>query len=106
FFSGSLFASLQGFISPEMYTFNLNSTYMCMLVVGGLGSVPGAVLGATLLTIATEMLRFLREKYLTFYALLIIIVLIYQPGGLIVFIRHAIYKYISPLFSRRSLQKE
>jgi branched-chain amino acid transport system permease protein len=105
-FAGSLFASLQGFISPEMYTFNLNSTYMCMLVVGGLGSVPGAVLGATLLTIATEMLRFLREKYLTFYALLIIIVLIYQPGGLIVFIRHAIYKYISPLFSRRSLQKE
>jgi branched-chain amino acid transport system permease protein len=103
-FAGSLFASLQGFLSPEMYTFELNATYMAMLVVGGLGSVPGAVLGATLLTVATEMLRFLREKYLTFYALLIIIVLIYQPGGLIVYIRNAIYLYISPLFKR--LQKE
>lgn len=99
-FAGSLFASLQGFLSPEMYTFQLNATYMSMLVVGGLGSVPGAVLGATLLTISTEMLRFLREKYLTFYALLIIIVLIYQPGGLIVYLRYVIYKYISPIFMR------
>jgi branched-chain amino acid transport system permease protein len=105
-FAGSLFAALQGFLSPEMYTFDLNSMYMCMLVFGGLGSVPGAVLGATILTVTTEALRFLKEKYLTFYALIIITVLLYQPGGLIVFIQYAANKYISPLFARANLQKE
>lgn len=103
-FAGSLFASLQGFLSPEMFTLNLNSTYMCMLVVGGLGSVPGAAMGACLLTLTTEMLRFLREKYLTFYALLILIVLLYQPGGVIVYIYSFIRTFISPLLIQ--LQKE
>ena len=64
---------------------------MCMLVVGGLGSVPGSVLGASLLTVLTELLRFMREKYLTVYAIIILVILIYQPGGLVVLLRNAYY---------------
>lgn len=96
-FAGSFFASLQGFISPDIYTFDYNASFMCMLVVGGLGSVPGAVLGAVLLTVLTEMLRFLREKYLTIYALLIIIILIYQPRGLIVYFYNFVNTFVNPL---------
>ncbi|MCR4425598.1 MAG: branched-chain amino acid ABC transporter permease [Firmicutes bacterium] len=89
--AGSLFASFQRFISPEIYTFDYNSLFMCMLVVGGLSSVPGSVLGASLLTTLTELLRFMREKYLTVYAILILITLIYQPGGLVMALRNAYY---------------
>lgn len=81
--AGSLFASFQQFVSPEIFTFNYNSLFMCMLVVGGLGSVPGAVLGASVLTTLTELLRFMKEKYLTIYAIVILVILIYQPGGLV-----------------------
>jgi branched-chain amino acid transport system permease protein len=87
--AGSLFASFQQFVSPEIYTFDYNSLFMCMLVVGGLGSVPGSVLGASLLTVLTELLRFMREKYLTLYAIIILVILIYQPGGLVALLGQA-----------------
>jgi len=81
--AGALYSSFQSFISPDIFNTQLNSLFMCMLVIGGLGSVPGSVIGATLLTSLTEILRFMREKYLTVYAIVIIITLIYQPGGLV-----------------------
>ena len=87
--AGSLFSSFQQFVSPEIYTFDYNSLFMCMLVVGGLGSVPGSVLGASLLTGLTELLRFMREKYLTLYAIIILVILIYQPGGLVALLGQA-----------------
>lgn len=82
--AGALYSSFQGFIAPDIYNAQQNSLYMCMLVIGGLGSVPGSVIGATLLTTLTEILRFMREKYLTVYAVVILLTLIYQPGGLVV----------------------
>jgi branched-chain amino acid transport system permease protein len=90
--AGALFASFNVFISPEIFTFNYNSIFLCMLVVGGLSSVPGSVLGAILLTAAIEVLRPLREKYLTVFALLIILIMLFEPGGLVVFIEEATQK--------------
>ncbi len=87
--AGSLFASFNVYISPEIYSFNYNSIFLCMLVVGGLSSVPGSVLGAILLTAAIEVLRPLKEKYLTPLALLIIIILLFEPAGLVIFIERA-----------------
>ena len=82
--AGSLFASFNLYISPEIFTFNYNAIFMCMLVVGGLASIPGSVLGAVILTVAIEALRPLREKYLTVFALIIILILLFEPGGLTV----------------------
>lgn len=99
--AGSLFASFQQFISPEIFTFNYNSLFMCMLVVGGLGSVPGSVLGAVVLTTLTELLRFMREKYLTVYAIIILVILIYQPGGLVSMLGQ-FYSYIAIKLGKRT----
>lgn len=87
--AGSLFASFNVYISPEIYSFNYNSIFLCMLVVGGLSSVPGSVLGSILLTAAIEILRPLKERYLTPLALLIIIILLFEPAGLVIFIEQA-----------------
>lgn len=95
--AGSLFASFQQFISPEVYTFDYNSLFMCMLVVGGLSSVPGSVIGASLLTTLTELLRFMRERYLTVYAIIILVMLIYQPGGLVMTFRNLYYWFARSL---------
>ncbi len=88
--AGSLFASFNVYISPEIYSFNYNSIFLCMLVVGGLSSVPGSVLGAILLTAAIEVLRPLKEKYLTPLALFIILILLFEPAGLVIFIERAV----------------
>ncbi|HHY47400.1 MAG TPA: branched-chain amino acid ABC transporter permease, partial [Firmicutes bacterium] len=80
---GSLFASFQGYISPEIFVTTYSFGFVSMLVVGGLGSVPGAVLGAVILTFLMEALRFLKEWYMIVYATCILLTIIYSPRGLI-----------------------
>ncbi|MDP2858096.1 MAG: branched-chain amino acid ABC transporter permease [Bacillota bacterium] len=91
--AGSLFGSLHGFVSPETFTPNYNTLFMSMLVVGGLSTVPGAVAGSILLTSLTEVLRPLREKYLTAYGLFIILIMRYEPGGILAMGRTLLSKF-------------
>ncbi|HHY46914.1 MAG TPA: branched-chain amino acid ABC transporter permease [Firmicutes bacterium] len=102
--AGSLYASFQQYVSPELYTLAYSFSFVSMLVVGGLGSVPGAMLGAIVLTVLMELLRFLKQWYLVVYAATIILVIIYEPGGIIGFLN----KLVERIGRRRapSLSKE
>ena len=57
--AGGLFASFQGFISPESFTLLDSVMVLCMVVLGGMGNVGGVVLGAILLTALPEALRYM-----------------------------------------------
>ncbi|MBV9783200.1 MAG: ABC transporter ATP-binding protein, partial [Acidisphaera sp.] len=57
--------------------------YLAMLIIGGEGSIAGAVLGALLVTFLPEWLRFLGAAYLTFFGALMLLVLIFLPKGLV-----------------------
>ena len=56
--AGGLFASMQAFVSPESFTLNESIIILCMVVLGGMGHIPGVVLGAVLLTALPEALRY------------------------------------------------
>ena len=56
--AGGLFASLQAFVSPESFALNESIIILCMVVLGGMGHIPGVVLGAILLTALPEALRY------------------------------------------------
>jgi len=56
--SGALFASFQGFVSPESFTLMESIMIVAMVVLGGLGHLPGVVLGALLLAALPEVLRY------------------------------------------------
>ena len=56
--AGGLFASMQAFVSPESFTLNESIIVLCMVVLGGMGHIPGVVLGAILLTALPEALRY------------------------------------------------
>ena len=56
--SGALFASFQGFVSPESFTLMESVMIVAMVVLGGLGHLPGVVLGAILLAALPEVLRY------------------------------------------------
>ena len=56
--SGAMFAAFQGFISPESFSLMESVMIVAMVVLGGLGHLPGVILGAVLLAALPEVLRF------------------------------------------------
>jgi branched-chain amino acid transport system permease protein len=59
--AGGLFAAFQGFISPESFNLWESILVLCMIVLGGMGNIPGVILGAVLLTVIPEALRYIGD---------------------------------------------
>ncbi len=55
--AGGLFAGFQGFVSPESFVLTESIMILCMIVLGGLGHIPGVIVGAILLTLTPEVIR-------------------------------------------------
>jgi branched-chain amino acid transport system permease protein len=55
--AGALFASMQGFVSPESFSLTESISVLCMVVLGGMGNIPGVILGAVILAVMPEFLR-------------------------------------------------
>lgn len=56
--AGGVFAAMQGFVSPESFALNESIMILAMVVLGGMGHIPGVILGAILLAIVPEILRY------------------------------------------------
>src|ERR1700728_4179033 len=80
--AGCLYASSIRFISPDSFSGTQAILLMTMLIVGGMGSIAGCVIGAVALTILPEALRFLCPWYLVLYGLGVIALIVLAPGGL------------------------
>ena len=94
--SGALFASFQGFVSPESFTLMESVMIVSMVVLGGLGHLPGVVLGALLLAALPEVLRYVASPLQAFtggrldasilrqllIALAMIVIMLLRPRGL------------------------
>ncbi|MGE5619761.1 MAG: branched-chain amino acid ABC transporter permease [Sphingomonadaceae bacterium] len=81
--AGSLLAHHLGFIIAYNFGFNESITALAMIVVGGMGTVRGALVGALLLGLAPELFRPLAEYRMSIYGALIVAVMVFQPGGLL-----------------------
>jgi branched-chain amino acid transport system permease protein len=80
--AGSLYAHLIGYISPENLVFLRSVEVIFMIVLGGVGSLPGSILGSAVVVAAPEMLRFAEDARLLVYSAVIVLVLVFVPGGL------------------------
>jgi branched-chain amino acid transport system permease protein len=86
--AGGLWVHLVTLISPSSFTFLLAFQLVVMVVLGGAGSITGAILVATVLTVATEFLRPVEEAMELFgasqmiVAVIVLLVLIFRPSGL------------------------
>jgi len=80
--AGVVFAALQGFVSPESFTFWESILVLSMVVVGGIGSIPGVIVGAIALIGIPELLRQYSDYRLLAFGLLMILMMILRPGGI------------------------
>ncbi len=79
---GAFYASLMGYISPNTFTTELSTNYLVMMMIGGIGSVGGNIVGAALVTILPEILRFLKEYYWLIFSIITLLFAIFFPYGL------------------------
>jgi branched-chain amino acid transport system permease protein len=79
---GSLFGHYTAYLNPNTFTFVTSFYLIIMIVVGGLGSIGGAILGAVLVTVILEAFRSLSEFRLVGFSILLVLVMIYRPQGL------------------------
>jgi branched-chain amino acid transport system permease protein len=80
--AGSLFVHAVGFVSPEVYGLHMVVLAFTMLYVGGIGTIVGAALGALVIALLPETVRRFSEYQDLAYGAVLILILIYAPGGL------------------------
>ena len=79
--AGCLYTYEAHFISPESFVSQESITVLAMMVVGGIGSIPGAIAGAFILWILPEFLRFAGDVRLVIYGAAIVAIVIFAPRG-------------------------
>ena len=79
---GAFYAVVVGFVSPPDFDFGYSLVMLSVIIIGGVDSIPGVVLGACLLVPLPERFRFLHEYRLLLYGVVIVVMLLYRPRGL------------------------
>lgn len=81
--AGSLYAHTMTFVAPASFGFNFSIELLTMVVIGGLGSIYGSFLGAALLTLLPEFLRSAQDYDIIIYGGLLMVMVMFMPGGLV-----------------------
>lgn len=79
--AGCFYASYVSYISPTTFVYNTSVTILAMVVLGGLGSLAGSVIGAVVLTLIPEVLRFISDYRMLIFGALMVIMMIFKPEG-------------------------
>jgi ABC-type branched-subunit amino acid transport system permease subunit len=79
---GGIYASRNQFVGPEDFTLMVSINVLCLVIIGGMGSIPGIIVGALVLKGMPEILRELDEYRMLFFGALLIFMMIVRPEGL------------------------
>lgn len=82
-FAGALYAPLVEFIDPSPFALGQSFLYLLMVVLGGAGSFVGPFIGAAIAVLLPEWLRFAQGYYLLIYAVAVMLLMAFSPGGIV-----------------------
>lgn len=99
-FAGGLFASLQTYITPDAFTFDLSLLFFIAVLIGGRGSILGPMLGTILLTLLPEIAAPLAAWSTFVYAALLLVIVLAIPGGIAALLD---FRNRRPLASNRAI---
>lgn len=80
--AGGLFATLQTYITPDAFTFDLSLLFFIAILIGGRGSILGPLLGTVILTLLPEIAAPLAAWSTFLYAVLLLVIVLAMPGGI------------------------
>lgn len=106
--AGGLYACYIGVLDPANFDFMKSIEILVMVVLGGMGSMLGSILSATVLTILPEALRSFADYRMVLYSVVLIFMMIFRPGGLLGSYDFSLSRLISKAlsFSGRSAKEE
>ncbi|WP_312815838.1 branched-chain amino acid ABC transporter permease [Sedimentibacter sp.] len=78
---GSFFAHYMNFINPNNFTSNESILILCMITVGGRGSIIGSVIGVAILFLLPELLRPIADYRMLIYGILLVLMMVFKPKG-------------------------
>lgn len=81
--AGCVFAAKQGTITPDSFDFIVSVMVLAMVILGGLGSVPGVILGAVVLSVVPELLREFTQYRMLLLGLIMLLLMRWRPQGLL-----------------------
>jgi branched-chain amino acid transport system permease protein len=90
--AGGLYAQYTRFIGPDSFTLDLSIRVLMMIVIGGLGSVWGSVLGTIVIYLLPEFLRFLNTYYFLVFGVFLTLMAMFMPDGLIALVRAGVQR--------------
>ncbi len=80
--AGAIFAGKMRFVSPESFTFMESVLIVCMIILGGIGSITGVILGAVILVVLPEILREVQLYRMLALGGGLVLLMIFRPQGL------------------------
>ncbi|MGP1675778.1 MAG: branched-chain amino acid ABC transporter permease, partial [Burkholderiales bacterium] len=80
--AGSVYAMMTGFVAPNAFTFGDSLILVSIVILGGLGNPWGLTVATAIVLMLPEKLQFIQEYRLLLYAALVILILLFRPGGL------------------------
>jgi branched-chain amino acid transport system permease protein len=81
--AGTVKAHQDGAVSPDQYIFLESAFLLAAIVLGGMGTIAGVLIGATILKLLPEKLRFFSEYRLLLFGLTLILMMRFRPEGLV-----------------------
>jgi branched-chain amino acid transport system permease protein len=84
---GAIFAARQGAIFPENFSLMVSINVLCLIIIGGMGSIPGVIIGAVVLIGLPEVLRGMQQYRMLAFGALLVATMIFRPTGLIPSVR-------------------
>ena len=80
--AGVYYAHYMRYIDASLFTTSMSINFLVMAIFGGLGNIPGTVIGTAILTVMPESMRFLSEYRNLFYGIVIVLLMMIRPSGI------------------------
>lgn len=102
--AGSLYAGYIGILNPSNFGFMKSIEILVMVVLGGMGSMIGSVISATVLTALPEFLRQFSDYRIVAYSLILVVVMIFKPTGLMGTYDFSLSRLLGKTFGKLTLK--
>ena len=79
---GNIYASKMMVVSPHSFTFMESALFFCIVLIGGMGSIPGVIVGAAAISLFPEVFRGFAQYRMLIFGAVMVLMMVFRPGGI------------------------